>query len=183
MRDIDTRLPLDLPDEKMGFEGDSVQQESEMTSLLCRIRIAQLAETISDEAFGCVASSTVSKSPSSHPRPPHSLEPVAYSRILELDRQVNDLEADMPAIYRDDASVGAEPRKDPLRALRIFMIQLAFCQERLRLHRPYQTRSAVDETFVYSRDVCLETARQILRIHASPLCVAPWAGLNYKVSS
>lgn len=52
LRDIDTKLPQDLPDELMGVEGGISPRETDMTSLICRIRVAQLAETISDTAFG-----------------------------------------------------------------------------------------------------------------------------------
>lgn len=59
-------------------------------------------------------------------------------------------------------------------------LKLGICQERLRLHRPYLARSYVDETFAYSRTMCLRAAKQILEMQATPLCQAPWSGLQYK---
>ncbi|KAM0752848.1 hypothetical protein T439DRAFT_323462 [Meredithblackwellia eburnea MCA 4105] len=160
LRDIDTKLPKDVADEKMGEPEPSVPSETDMTSLICRIRIAQLAERISEEAFG--------------------IKPISYSTIRDLDQQVNDLEEDMPPLYQFNHATTTDTRLHPLRCLKIFMIKLGFCQERLRIHRPYQFRSYSDETFAHSRNVCISTALEILSIHASPLCEAAWAGLNYK---
>lgn len=109
------------------------------------------------------------------------LQPVAYSTIIELDCKVNELEAGLPDCYKYRSPADIDPRKDALRCLRSFMIQLGICQERLRLHRPYQTRANVDETYRYSREVCIAASQRILEIHGSPLCEAAWAGLNYKV--
>ncbi|KAK4698506.1 hypothetical protein P7C70_g7768, partial [Phenoliferia sp. Uapishka_3] len=159
LRDIDTRVPLDIPDEKMGLLDYSGHVETDMTSLICRIRIAQLAEKISDDCFG--------------------IQAVSYSTVCELDRQVNELEASMPTIYKYEQPRSHDLRQ-PIPTLRTFMIQLGFCSEKLRLHRPYQTRSYIDETYNYSREVCIATSHRILEIHASPLCEAAWAGLNYK---
>ena len=91
-----------------------------------------------------------------------SLQPVSYATILELDRKVNELEAEIPSLYNYQTVIGGDPSMDPIRCLRTFMIQLVICQERLRLHRPYQTRANVDGSFLYSRTVCLATASQIL---------------------
>lgn len=53
LKDIDTRIPRDVRDEMMGDPACSPSSdETDMTSLICRIKIAQLSERISDEAFG-----------------------------------------------------------------------------------------------------------------------------------
>lgn len=101
---------------------------------------------------------------------------------MAFDRQLDALEADVPAPYSKEATFGPEPNKDPTRCLRAFMIHACLAQERLRLHRPYQTRSYYEETFRFSRDTCIAAAQQIITIHASPvLNQAVWASMNYKV--
>lgn len=108
------------------------------------------------------------------------IQAVSCSTIRDLDRRINDVETELNSGYK---FVGPTPEgAHPIRTLKSFMIKLCICQERLRLHRPYQTRSySDDETFGYSRRVCISAAEDILAIHSSPLCEAAWAGLSYKV--
>ena len=72
---------------------------------------------------------------------------------MAFDRQLDALEADVPAPYSKEATFGPEPNKDPTRCLRAFMIHACLAQERLRLHRPYQTRSYYEETFQIGKSV------------------------------
>ncbi|KAK4698035.1 hypothetical protein P7C70_g8116, partial [Phenoliferia sp. Uapishka_3] len=158
--DIDTKIPLPLPDENMGSL-DPNQNENPMTSLAFRIKLAQFGEKVSHEAFG--------------------VKPVAYSSIMAFDRELELLEADIPAPYSFAMTFGPGDDKDSTRLMRSFLIHACMAQERLRLHRPYQTRSYVDETFRHSRDVCISAAQRIITIHASPvLNQAVWASMNYK---
>ncbi|KAL8281318.1 hypothetical protein RQP46_006352 [Phenoliferia psychrophenolica] len=157
---IDTKLPLDVPDERMGALGVNSSQETVMTALIFRIQIAQLAERITDVAFG--------------------IKSVAYSSILELDHQLDMLEAAVPAFYKLDQASGPDAYQNLVRNLRTYMIYLAIYQERLRLHRPYLIRSYSDGAFAYSCDMSIKTSHQIVAMHAR-LCSAPRAGLTFKV--
>lgn len=161
LRDIDTQLPADVEDENMGQPPPIHFMETNMSSLIIRIRIAQLAEAISEEIFG--------------------LQAVSYSQINQLDNQVTRLEEEIPSIYSYASCHSVDMRAEPFRILRSYMISLSISQERLRLHRPYLARSYSDEaTYGNSRNICLRVAKEILEIQASPLCSAAWAGLNYK---
>jgi hypothetical protein len=180
LRDIDTQLPADVEDENMGQPPPILFTETNMSSLIIRIRIAQLAEAI---VSGVSPSSLLDTDDTMQSEEIFGLQAVSYSQIIELDDQVSRLEDQIPSIYRYASCKTADARKEPFRILRAFMISLSISQERLRLHRPYLARSYADEaTYGNSRRICLRVAREILEIQASPLCSAAWAGLNYKVS-
>lgn len=51
--DIDSAIPSPLPDSEMGLIGVAEPRESEMTSLVFRIRIAQHGEQVANEVYGC----------------------------------------------------------------------------------------------------------------------------------
>ncbi|KAL8281383.1 hypothetical protein RQP46_006067 [Phenoliferia psychrophenolica] len=159
--DIDTRTPLPLPDNRMGEPDLLDPPESEFTSLVFRIQIAQLGERVSHQAFG--------------------VKPVSYSSIMAFDHQINQLEAQCPLPYSFEFATGPDGFKDRTRSLRALMIHACLAQERLRLHRPYQTRSYTDETFRHSRETCISSAQRILIIHSCVvLSEAVWASMNYK---
>lgn len=156
-RNIDTKMPADVPDELMGTPEPAVPCDNMISHLIIRMKLAQLAERISDVAYG--------------------INPVTYAQIMELDKEVSQYEADIPSYY-DFATF--ETIQDPLRAARILTIKLCVAQERLRLHRPYLARSLTDETYAKSRFICLDCSRVILKILANPICATPWCGLLYK---
>lgn len=109
------------------------------------------------------------------------MNPVSYTQIINLDRQLDRLESEIPPVYRFSSLNSFSHQADPLRALRTLTIQLSICQERLRLHRPFLVRAYANETCAPSRRASLTSARMVLEIQGNPLFLkAPWAGVIFK---
>ncbi|GAA5887923.1 hypothetical protein JCM6882_000803 [Rhodosporidiobolus microsporus] len=155
VRDCDTKFPLDISDDQLAEESPQpTGKEGHMTALIVRMKFAKLTEQITEEVFGIHA--------------------VTYTRILELDDAIRNLEKELPAVYQLGAS------SDPLTASKALIVNLALLQEILRLHRPFLARSYFDDKFTFSRTTCVNTARQILELQESPLLRASWACMMYK---
>ncbi|GAA5902613.1 hypothetical protein JCM6882_009333 [Rhodosporidiobolus microsporus] len=155
MRNADTRLPLDIEDDQLTRESPKPEgQETRMTSLLVRMKFAQLAAQITDEVFG--------------------IQPVAYSRILELDSKIRHMQAEVPEKYKPGNA------RDSLTASRSFMIETLMLQELLRLHRPFFAQSYLDDKYAFSRSTCVKTAKRMLAVHSSPVTRALWPCMMFK---
>ncbi|GAA5871557.1 hypothetical protein JCM8547_001371 [Rhodosporidiobolus lusitaniae] len=156
IRDTDTKLPLDLDDRQLDEPNPRVDEgrETIMSTLLVRMKVAMFTEQVTEEVFG--------------------IHPVPYSRILALDRQLNDLEKEMPEMFKWGAS------DDLVQAVKSLILILDFLQERMRLHRPYLARAFADDTYAPSRFLCVQTARQILELLNHPCIKASYACMLYK---
>ncbi|GAA5820646.1 hypothetical protein JCM11251_003092 [Rhodosporidiobolus azoricus] len=154
-RNADCRLPLDIADDLLekGEEVKPTGEESRMTSLLARMRFSELAERITEEVFGV------------HTPP--------YSRIIELDAEIRNMEGSVPDEYKGGSS-------DPLTARRTNMIWLLMLEELLRLHLPYFTKAHLDDQYSFSHKTCIETAVAILQVHGSPLLLSCWSWITFR---
>ncbi|BGP16633.1 hypothetical protein JCM10213v2_004635 [Rhodosporidiobolus nylandii] len=171
-RDTDTKIPLDIHDHQLKEDiPGPTGEETVMTALVLRMKFAKLTEIITEEVFGPVTLLL-----SAGPR----AKPVSYDRILDFDKQLQDLGKEIPDIYRLD-SLNAQ--SDPLRLSKALIVDLAIRQEVFRLHRPYLARAYADDKFAYSRQRCIATARQVLELQQSPVLRASWACMNYKAIS
>ncbi|GAA5820623.1 hypothetical protein JCM11251_003081 [Rhodosporidiobolus azoricus] len=155
LRDTDCKLPLDLDDDELEQDAPMPSgEETVMSALLARMKIAKLTAQTTDEVFG--------------------IHPVTYTRILELDGEIRKLARDLPDIYQVGTS------SNPLTASKALVVTLALLQEVMRLHRPFLARSFFDEKFAFSRTACVNTARRVLELQQSPLLQASWACMIYK---
>ncbi|KAM0755358.1 hypothetical protein T439DRAFT_351150 [Meredithblackwellia eburnea MCA 4105] len=174
---VDTKLPLDCHDEeimdefsaKAGIERRKRKsEETAMTSLLCKMKLAVMAKKINDAAFG--------------------IKPVTYRTILELDRNLKEFEETIPAKYqlRLD-SVGALVRPTThvtVTEMRACMIQISLCSEFIRVHRPWLVMASTDPTYQYSRDQAITYSKLMLAIFRSPSCASSsYGGLVFKATS
>jgi hypothetical protein len=50
----------------------------------------------------------------------------------------------------------------------------------MRLHRPFLARAFVDSTYSYSRTVCADCAREILKLQCFPELRSVWSCMSYK---
>ncbi|KAH8928749.1 hypothetical protein BT69DRAFT_1346414 [Atractiella rhizophila] len=178
MEAIDVKLPDDMNDEdfsKKEFKDaeqtvkKTSKKETVMTSLLIRIRIAQVAVKISKRAFG--------------------IKGVTYSEIFQLDSQIREIEDNLPPFYllkfdREDYW-NIIPPSDHVTAseMRTYMIWIGLAQEYIRIHRPYLILGYHNAEYAYSRSQCLKYSKIILAISRMPAMKQKWGGLTYKVIS
>ncbi|KAL4779913.1 hypothetical protein BJX76DRAFT_364852, partial [Aspergillus varians] len=93
---------------------------------------------------------------------------VEYSKILELDRRIQEAQADTPDFLRVDASsrrrFASLHKARPNLSWQGCLLQQAYYSRRCRLHRPFFIRGARDPTYSYSYMTGLDAARKVLEI-------------------
>ncbi|GAA6023115.1 hypothetical protein JCM11491_000075 [Sporobolomyces phaffii] len=177
LRNVDCRLPLDCHDHEIldaataqaGIEQRRTKfEETPMTSLIVKMRLAILAKKMNDRAFG--------------------IEPVPYEEVLALDAELKEFEETIPARYRlrFDAS-GALLRPTThltVTEMRSCMILISLTCEFIRLHRPWLLLSGENKLFQYSRDQAIKYSRILLAVYRSPSCnKSKWGGLQFKATN
>ncbi|KAL2865425.1 uncharacterized protein BJX67DRAFT_358864 [Aspergillus lucknowensis] len=91
-----------------------------------------------------------------------------YDIVLENDKKTNDYISGFPAFFRlDGGSLNDVAKVNPdvapgIMAQRYILNVLAHAH-RCRLHLPYFAKASVNPTYAYSRDVCLDAARAVIR--------------------
>ncbi|KAK4051192.1 hypothetical protein OIV83_003014 [Microbotryomycetes sp. JL201] len=174
---VDCKLPLDCHDHEI-FDQETAEaavasrkrkfEETPMTSLLLRAKLAVMAKKINDKAFG--------------------IHPCSYSTVLELDRDLKEFEDSIPSRYqlRLD-SVGALVRRSPhvtVTEMRACMLHISICTEFIRIHRPWLVLAGSNELYQFSRDRLIQYAKLMIAIYRSPSCSNhPWGGMTYKAAS
>ncbi|GAA6058122.1 hypothetical protein JCM3770_005950 [Rhodotorula araucariae] len=174
---VDTRLPLDCTDDEIldetaamaGIEQRKMRfEETPMTSLIVKMRLAVFARKMNDRAFG--------------------IHPVPYEEILKLDAELREFEEAIPSRYqlRLDPS-GALHRRTThvtVTEMRACMIQISLAGEFLRLHRPWMLLVSSDKRYQYSRNQAIKYAKLLLAVYRSPSCNGQkWGGLSYKATN
>ncbi|KAK4056927.1 hypothetical protein OIO90_002177 [Microbotryomycetes sp. JL221] len=177
LNNVDCRLPLDCHDHEILDQATAEAavasrrrkfEETPMTSLLLRAKLAVMAKKINDKAFG--------------------IHPCSYSTVLELDRDLKEFEDSIPSRYqlRLD-SVGALVRPSAhvtVTEMRACMLHISLCTEFIRIHRPWLVLAGSNELYQFSRDRLSQYAKLMLAIYRSPSCSQhPWGGMTYKAAS
>ncbi|GAA6027501.1 hypothetical protein JCM8097_007893 [Rhodosporidiobolus ruineniae] len=174
---VDCKLPLDLHDheildEAVAMEGiekrKSKFEETPMTSLICKMKLAVLARKMNDRAFG--------------------IHPVPYEEILALDAELKEFEMSIPARYQlrlDPSGALIRPSAHvTVTEMRACMVQISLAGEFLRLHRPWLLLAANDPRYHYSRNQAIHYAKLLLAVYRSPSCSkARWGGISYKATN
>ncbi|GAA5840707.1 hypothetical protein JCM3766R1_000518 [Sporobolomyces carnicolor] len=164
-RDISASFPLDLHDHELAVAEGAPErpfEETVLTSLIERFKISRYSEGVTEEIL--------------------SGKPLAYERVLELDRELESLLESIHPLYQWghlpllDLSVASSE----LRAWRISIVWITLWREKLRLHRPFLHRSYSDPSLAYSRQACIDAAKGFLAIHACPANLVPAAGFTHK---
>jgi hypothetical protein len=122
LRKSDTKLPANVSEQAYLPNGylrpDYVEKaEPDMLSIILRMRIAIVSKQISERAF--------------------SMEDVSFSTVLELDRELHQLEDSFPSHYKidfEDGKLKMEPNIGRLARLRAFMVNVGLLQEYMRLY-------------------------------------------------
>lgn len=93
---------------------------------------------------------------------------VEYSKILDLDRKIQETQAQSPDFLRLDPSsrrrYAALHKERPTIAWQGCILQQAWYSRLCRLHRPFFIRGARDPTYSYSYMAGLSAARKVLEI-------------------
>ncbi|KAK4058141.1 TOM (translocase of outer membrane) complex component [Microbotryomycetes sp. JL221] len=152
-RDIDCRLPADVPDDKMGCAERYPVRDNFMTSILLRIKCAKISAQITDNLA--------------------NIKEQPYVKILEYDHRLMELESSIPSKYLWATLETYDQLAHDIRACQTYLVHLCIAYERLRLHQPFLARSYHDAQFTYSKRVALEAAMRIVEIQVSPILARP----------
>ncbi|GAA5825624.1 hypothetical protein JCM11251_000314 [Rhodosporidiobolus azoricus] len=177
LNSTDCKLPLDLHDHEILDEETAMAalekrrtkfEETPMSSLICKMKLAVLARKMNDRAFG--------------------IHPVPYEEILALDAELREFEESIPSRYQlrlDPSGALIRPSAHvTVTEMRACMVQISLAGEFLRLHRPWLLLSANDPRYQYSRNQALQYAKLLLAVYRSPSCSkAKWGGLSYKATN
>ena len=156
MRQMIVKKPLNINDEElsdcMSPIEQPISQPTAMSYSLQRIRLAEISRNIVDRTLPILA----------HANGP-SLD-VVMDIDTELQLLINDIppffsmsKADLSEIYRLDTSEAAKI------AHQGYIIHSFVHAQRCKLHFPYFSRGLRDPTFACSRDICLQSARHLIR--------------------
>lgn len=123
--------------------------ETSASYFLQRIRLAELFRSLN----------------SLQPLSSSESEKAQYDRILEIDARLHQFQSELPPFF--SLSFSREATRDLAGAvIRRCTIHLLVRRYLCKIHLPFLARGAVDPAFSYSRRVCLESARIIIRSEA-----------------
>jgi hypothetical protein len=155
-RQMAVKKPLNINDEDL-VDGMSQNEKplswpTMMSYPLQRIRIAEIMRSLTDRN-PLVVSPTGS---------------LSHDAIMDIDTELQQFINDIPPFFSmTTTELEATYKLSPLRAIGIF--QQGFClhsltwSQRCTLHFPYFSRGFVDPAYAASRDVCLHSARQVIK--------------------
>lgn len=167
------RKPLNLNDEDL-VDGMSQDQKplswpTAMSYPLQRIRLAEILRSLIDRNALIMSYAGG----------------LSHSAIMEIDTELQLFINDIPPFFSmTTAELEANYPLSPLRAIGI--VQQGFClysltwSQRCRLHFPYFCRGIVDLEYAASRDVCLHSARQVIKTETLLSKSGLYAATRYK---
>ncbi|KAL8278780.1 hypothetical protein RQP46_008849 [Phenoliferia psychrophenolica] len=140
--------------------------ETDMTVLLYKAKVALLTKKSDDAAFG--------------------LKPVKHSVVLDFHRQLEEIEATVPLRYQlemDEDGVFVDLISVHGNSMRAGMIQVIFAMGFVRLHRPWLVLGGTDDRYAFSRTTAVKYAKRLVAMHTSPIGIMNLGGHNYKTIS
>jgi hypothetical protein len=167
-RQMITKKPLNVSDEDL-FDGMSrlelpISQPTVMSSLLLKIRVGEISRNIVDRL------------PLSMAR----VNGLRLEEVMDIDTELQMLINDIPDYFSMETDALVETfQLTPARAGEIrFQGHLLHCclyAQRCKLHVPFLKQGFTDPTYSASREICLESARLIIKaqmgLQNSPLCI------------
>lgn len=154
---MSVNLPANIRDEDMGQIKDGVAlpqsaPDKKMSYTLERLKLATVCREIIDETGQEHSQGTE----------------IEYSKILELDRRLDQVYKQIPDFFRLDSGNRrkyAQLYKEcPQISWQRLLLQQAFNSRICRLHRYYFIRGAHDPAFSYSHVRCLQAARRVIEV-------------------
>ncbi|RDW62415.1 hypothetical protein BP6252_11848 [Coleophoma cylindrospora] len=155
-RQMIVRKPMNLNDEDL-VDGMSQDQKplswpTMMSYPLQRIRVAEIMRSLMDR----------------NPLIMSDTGGLSHDIIMDVDTELQLFINDIPPFFSmTKVELEATYQLSPLRAISI--VYQGFClhsltwAQRCKLHFPYFSRGSIDHTYAASRDVCLHSARQVIK--------------------
>ncbi|KAL4868264.1 hypothetical protein BDV12DRAFT_186088 [Aspergillus spectabilis] len=161
----DTELPRNLLDED--FNEDTVQlplsrpltEITTTTYVVAKSRLMMTFGKIMDMAF--------------------TRKPVSYEETLEVDRRLEEAHSLVPQPYKS-RPINQSIADPPQLIFQRFTLENVYQKSRLVLHRRYLGDVHTKIRYSYSRIVCINASKQILRVHADLLREIQPGGLMYQ---
>ncbi|KAK5132610.1 hypothetical protein LTR08_008809 [Meristemomyces frigidus] len=160
-RHMQVKKPRNVTDEDIITQSaDFTRPESEATPnsyYFQRIRVAEACRDVADVTWELAAV-----------RDPAQ---VAYKRIIALDRRFAALMEEMPDVLRLAPDVSKPAPMAGISSAQLekqrYFIYIVIQTRRAKLHLPFLLRVQQDERFVFSREMCLSSARAVLALRTS----------------
>ncbi|KAL5335278.1 hypothetical protein BJX70DRAFT_327486 [Aspergillus crustosus] len=161
----DTELPRNLLDDD--FSQDTVQLPpsrpmNEMTTTTYTIAKSRLMNT-----FGKIMDMAFSR------------RPVSYEETLEVDRRLEEAYNLVPASYKS-RPIHQSIADPPQLIFQRFTLENVYQKSRLVLHRRYLGEVHINIRYAYSRIVCINASKQLLRVHEDLFREIQPGGLMYR---
>ncbi|KAF7545277.1 hypothetical protein G7046_g9600 [Stylonectria norvegica] len=150
------RKPYNMNDEDLIDGAEPVDRPMEeptcMSYHLQRVRLAEISRGFTDR----------------NPLAASDPEAVGYDHVLELDAAIDRYMKELPPFFllghaALDALPPSDPRRSPGIGIQRYVLNLFVHGQRCKLHLPYLARGTVDPAYTYSRNICLESARFIIK--------------------
>ncbi|KAM0793039.1 hypothetical protein ACM66B_000528 [Microbotryomycetes sp. NB124-2] len=158
--DVDCEFPADVADEDMGTARQTELGDSFLSSLLVRYKNAKISAEITEKL--------------------PQIEHLPYARVLELDRRLVELEESIPGRYRWCTLTQYDQLAHDVRACQTYLIHISIAYSRLRLHRPFLTRSYHESNFSYSQKQAIDASIRIVEGQVSKIMARPISTMNYR---
>jgi hypothetical protein len=161
----DTELPRNLLDED--FNEDTVwlppsRPMNEMTTATYSIAKSRLMMT-----FGKIMDMAFTR------------KPVSYEETLEVDRRLEEAHSLVPQPYKS-RPINQSIADPPQLIFQRFTLENVYQKSRLVLHRRYLGDVHTNIRYSYSRIICINASKQILRVHADLFREIQPGGLMYR---
>ncbi|KAH8688752.1 hypothetical protein BGW36DRAFT_434046 [Talaromyces proteolyticus] len=150
-----TRKPWNVNDDDL-YDGmpDSIDkplsEPTETSYFLQRIRLGELCRELSDSML-------LNAIPG---------EPTTYAQVLEVDAKFNRFMAGLPQFFRLERESAVESQKKLTAGIIVqrYILNSLLHSHRCKMHLPYlSSKNSVGSQYDYSRKVCLDAARLIIR--------------------
>ena len=169
MRQMVVKKPLNINDEELSDGMSRIErpfsQPTAMSYSLQRIRLAEISRNIADRTPPILA---LANGPS-------------IDVVMDIDTELQLLINDIPPFFSmSKADLSETYQLDTLEATKIahqgYTFHYFVHAQRCKLHFPYFSRGFGDPAFACSKDICLQSARLIIRtqsrLESSGLCIA-----------
>ena len=156
-RHMTVKKPLHINDEDLvdGVAGSDlpISQPTSMSYFLRRIQLAELCRDFTDRVPLCVSGSGI----------------MAYGQVIEFDSKIEKFLEELPTFFSLDENstrdlTPDEQRKDaPGIVVQRYILNSLVYANRCKLHIPYLAQGSVEPAFARSREICLHSARMVIK--------------------
>ncbi|WPG98498.1 Hypothetical protein R9X50_00128900 [Acrodontium crateriforme] len=159
-----TKKPRNITDEELAVQGPDFDRPltdaTPMSYYLYRIKLGELCREVADITWEILAGAEP--------------EQIPYHTIIATDNKFEALVQSLPQNLQlcNENPITTSHPADPISTLRYFT-NLTIHARRCKLHLPFLLRASRNPRYAFSRDQCLRSARQILRLRTMTLDTGP----------